>query len=239
MSHLPSPSWPIARSRSCCLRQGRSPRGNEMASIWPVLLGAACLMASSSSAQAATRCDCSRKVGACQASITLDGGWLTVTSSSQACSQVVWHADGEPKLTVVTGGVEVEQWLGPTQRPTLSIGSCEICSDKNASSAGGESRRDPNESRGDPIAGRWECRTEGQSFAGGGGNDWWLVFRRSGPGQYAVDSSDGVHSDDATYDGGRLVLRRMPTAVFRVTGNTMSATMKSWAATQQFNCSKR
>lgn len=79
-----------------------------------------------------SRCDCApaKKSGACTASIQNDKKWITIKSDARQCSMVVWYADEQPHITIVTDGQSVEEWLGQKLDPSLSIQSCEVCADK-------------------------------------------------------------------------------------------------------------
>lgn len=103
-----------------------------------------------------TRCDCSEKVGSCNASISKKTNWITIVSDSQTCAMVVWHADGEPHVTTVIDGSEREEWLGPTANPELSIDSCSLCRDSQSAGASSE---------GEPAIRGWGCYDSGNYLA--------------------------------------------------------------------------
>lgn len=82
-----------------------------------------------------TRCECTYEnwEGDCSANIKMKNNWITITSSTSQCSRVDWYSDGDPHVTIVTDGVENEEWLGQTKTPKLSIDSCKICRDNQYS----------------------------------------------------------------------------------------------------------
>jgi hypothetical protein len=49
---------------------------------------------------------------------------------------VTWEGNREPQVTIVTDGVEREEWLGSTLR-TLAVRSCDICTDNRTGRATG------------------------------------------------------------------------------------------------------
>ncbi len=60
-------------------------------------------------------------------------------SSAQQCSRVDWFLDGEPKVTIVTDGAEMEEWLGQANAPKLTVQSCKVCRDtQHAGSENGD-----------------------------------------------------------------------------------------------------
>jgi hypothetical protein len=82
-------------------------------------------------ALADARCNCSSKVGQCDARVKLEGNRLLISSSVPQCSMVVFHADGQPRVTTVTDGISSEEWLGPSTSPRLEIDSCAVCQDRS------------------------------------------------------------------------------------------------------------
>ncbi|MGI9264921.1 MAG: hypothetical protein ACR2QU_08320 [Gammaproteobacteria bacterium] len=83
----------------------------------------------SADADLSTRCDCSRVVGTCGGRVTLDGTTLVVQSSKPQCSQVTWYADDVRHTTIVAGGRSVEEWLGGSTNPAISVENCDVCID--------------------------------------------------------------------------------------------------------------
>lgn len=63
---------------------------------------------------------------------------------------VVWYADEQPHMTIVTDALSVEEWLGPTQSPALSVQSCQICKDTRF--AGSESPPETSDERSEDPA---------------------------------------------------------------------------------------
>lgn len=106
-----------------------------------LLSGLTALLAATSVAaqqQGLTRCQCSYEhwVADCKASVELRGNWFKVTSSTQQCSRVDWYANENPQVTIVADGAEMEQWLGQSPNPKITIQSCKICRDANYAGAG-------------------------------------------------------------------------------------------------------
>ncbi|KKJ75175.1 hypothetical protein WH95_19850 [Kiloniella litopenaei] len=117
-------------------------------------------------AQSSTRCQCDYNnwVGNCQASIELDNNWFKITTNTQQCSRVDWYADSNPKVTIVTGGLETEEWLGRSKRPELTLQSCKICRDTNLLPRNPENPPSTNHldiSAADArIMGTWSCNQQ-------------------------------------------------------------------------------
>ena len=89
-----------------------------------------CLFLSTiANADSAVPCDCSRVVGDCGARVTLDGTTLVIQSSKPQCSKVTWYADDMRRSTTVVGGRAVEEWLGESADPGLSVENCFVCVD--------------------------------------------------------------------------------------------------------------
>ena len=89
-----------------------------------------CLFLSTiANAESAVPCDCSRVVGDCGARVTLDGTTLVIQSSKPQCSKVTWYADDVKRSTIVVGGRAVEEWLGESADPGLSVENCFVCVD--------------------------------------------------------------------------------------------------------------
>ena len=89
-----------------------------------------CLILSTiANADSAVPCDCSRAVGDCGARVTLDGTTLVIQSSKPQCSRVTWYADDVQRSTTVVGGRAVEEWLGQSADPVLSVEDCFVCVD--------------------------------------------------------------------------------------------------------------
>lgn len=82
-------------------------------------------------AMAQERCDCSptQRSAACEASVQHREGVVAISSSSPACSMVLWTADGQPNVTLVTDGLDIFDWLGGAN-PTVAVERCEVCLDR-------------------------------------------------------------------------------------------------------------
>ena len=87
--------------------------------------------------QANPRCQCEYDgwVGDCNARVEARGNWFKVISDTPQCSRVDWFIDGEPKVTIVTDGAEMEEWLGKSQSPNTTIQSCKVCKDSQLPTA--------------------------------------------------------------------------------------------------------
>jgi hypothetical protein len=77
-----------------------------------------------------SRCDCNKKIAACQARVSIEADTITVDSSRPECSQVHWLANGNPQTTVVLDGREHFKWLG-SSKLNIDVQSCEVCADSN------------------------------------------------------------------------------------------------------------
>lgn len=86
-------------------------------------------------ATAQTRCSCEHTdwVGDCQARLEVKEKWIKVVSNTQQCSRVDWYLDGQPRLTVVTDGAEMVEYLGSNSSPSFAIQSCKVCKDEQRS----------------------------------------------------------------------------------------------------------
>ena len=89
------------------------------------------IIATQAMAETKSRCDCSLKKRdtACQSAISMSRNLLTITSTSQMCSQVVWYAGSQPHVTIVTDGKKTEEWSGPSGLK-MFVDSCQVCADK-------------------------------------------------------------------------------------------------------------
>lgn len=85
------------------------------------------------------RCNCSTKLGSCEARVKLEGNRLLISSSAPQCSMVVLLIDGQPRVSNVTDGISSEEWLGPSAAPRLEVDSCTVCADRNYPAAGAAS----------------------------------------------------------------------------------------------------
>lgn len=84
------------------------------------------------------RCECEYDgwVGDCKARVELKGNWFKVISDTPQCSRVDWYIEGQPQVTIVTDGAEMEEWLGQSSTPKIAIQSCKICRDSALGSSG-------------------------------------------------------------------------------------------------------
>lgn len=90
------------------------------------------------------QCDCSVVRGQCRAQVVKEDDFIVVRSNNQMCSRVTWFADDNPFTTVVVDGREVEEWLGQSGDPFLSVADCEVC--MTSMVAGAETPPEPPES---------------------------------------------------------------------------------------------
>jgi hypothetical protein len=108
-------------------------------------------MALCAAAAADSRCNCSTKLGKCDARVKLEGNRLLVSSSAPQCSMVILLIDGQPRVSNVTDGISSEEWLGPTANPRLEVDSCTVCADRNYPVAA----TPPPAARGSAFVGTW------------------------------------------------------------------------------------
>lgn len=76
----------------------------------------------------ASRCDCSKVVGSCSATVKVESNWLIITSNSNSCSRVDFSINGDPQTSTVLDGVSREEWLGK-KISRASVMSCQVCQD--------------------------------------------------------------------------------------------------------------
>lgn len=86
-----------------------------------------------------SRCQCSYTdwIRDCKATLSKADKWIRITSDTQQCSRVDWVAEGQPQVTIVTGGVETQEWLGQNQSPAMVVQSCKVCKDAFTSAQDG------------------------------------------------------------------------------------------------------
>ncbi|MEM7766476.1 MAG: energy transducer TonB [Pseudomonadota bacterium] len=112
-----------------------------------ILASATALLAAAilpgAAAQAEERCDCSatQRSAACEASVQHREGVVAVSSSTPACSMVVWTADGQPNVSLVKDGLDIFDWFG-TSVPTIAVEGCEVCLDRKLGLGGADARVD-------------------------------------------------------------------------------------------------
>lgn len=76
------------------------------------------------------RCDSSKIVGPCNASVSIKDGTVQVTSDDMRCSRVTWYADEHPHTTVVTDGRDRSTWLGSKNPQEIRIADCQVLIDR-------------------------------------------------------------------------------------------------------------
>jgi hypothetical protein len=162
--------------------------------------------------QPLTRCQCTYEnwVGDCQAKVELKGNWFKIISNTQQCSRVDWYIDGNPHVTIVTDGAEMEEWLGQSKSPQLSIGSCKVCKDSQYSS-----NTTPKNSIENTLIGRWNI----DYWVSGGGKEnyegYLEITRKTGGNKYvgelyAKNTNSGNWARqrmDITLSGATLYMR--------------------------------
>lgn len=89
------------------------------------------------------RCDCSQveRSAACEASVQHRQSVVAVSSTSPACSMVVWTADGQPNVSLVMDGLTIADWYG-SSAPDIRVESCEICRDRQLGIGGADAALD-------------------------------------------------------------------------------------------------
>lgn len=122
------------------------------------------------SVSADPRCDCSpsKRGETCTSEISQTGNWITLTSTSKQCSQVIWYADGESRTTTILNGRETEEWLG-SGKPQLEVESCQVCFDRQATSQSNNTHSSPKSN-----VSKTECT--GYKMVGGPGGDSVIVY---------------------------------------------------------------
>lgn len=85
----------------------------------------AALAAALASPAAAADCDCSRRIGLCQASAAFDGDRITFTTHTRECSRVSFSIAGHTTaITIRDGGGSA---LFPAPGASVSIDGCYVC----------------------------------------------------------------------------------------------------------------
>jgi TonB family protein len=85
------------------------------------------------------RCDCTSVVDTCSAEVVARGSYLEVKTDRQQCARVDYFVDGQPFVSVVTGGEDRQDWLARTEGPKIMVQSCQVCRD-NADAAPARAR---------------------------------------------------------------------------------------------------
>ena len=83
-------------------------------------------------AQAEWRCDCATIVDACSATVTVEGGGVSIESDHRQCSRVDYLIDGLPFVALVVDGHETQSWLTRSENPRVLMQSCQVCRDNAA-----------------------------------------------------------------------------------------------------------
>ena len=158
----------------------------RIASLW-------LFMAVCGSALADSRCNCSTKLGKCDARVKLEGNRLLVSSSAPQCSMVILLIDGQPRVSNVTDGISSEEWLGPTASPKLEVDSCTICADRNYPQASAA----PGAAPGAAFIGTWAV----DGRCSWGSNSYTFRIERVGAGGEVSASGDFGR---CSFDSGRI-----------------------------------
>jgi TonB family protein len=74
-------------------------------------------------------CDCTSVVDTCSADIVARGSYLEIKTDKQQCARVDYFVDGQPFVSVVTGGEDRQDWLARTEAPKIMVQSCQVCRD--------------------------------------------------------------------------------------------------------------
>lgn len=76
--------------------------------------------------QTTAPCDSSSVIGQCRATITKDGNWAQITSSTDQCSIVDWYLGAQPQTTVIRGGLENVELLLGSAKEDVRVANCRI-----------------------------------------------------------------------------------------------------------------
>ena len=98
----------------------------------------------SANAMAEWRCDCTTIVDSCNASVSVQGDRVEVTSDHQQCARVDYFIDGMPFVALVVDGLEQQDWISRTQDAQILVQSCQVCQDNSSA--------EPQISRAEPAA---------------------------------------------------------------------------------------
>ena len=83
---------------------------------------------------ASTDCDCTTLLDQCGASVRSAGSDIQITTNTRRCAQVSWYADDALHNTVVVNG-KISEPSSAKARPSLFVGSCNICASKHPKTA--------------------------------------------------------------------------------------------------------
>jgi protein TonB len=78
-------------------------------------------------AHAQTTCDCTTIVDACSATVTVEGGAVSIESDHGQCARVDYLIDGLPFVTLLMDGVEQHSRRGGAENPRVLMQSCQVC----------------------------------------------------------------------------------------------------------------
>jgi len=95
------------------------------------------------SAHAEWRCDCSTILEACNATVTVENDGVSIESDHKQCSRVDYLIDGQPFVSLVVGGREEQSWLTRSDKPRVSMQTCQVCRDNAAAPAPVLTPREP------------------------------------------------------------------------------------------------
>ncbi len=146
-------------------------------------------------ANAQSRCDCREIIAACTGTVRAEGNWITITSTSQACSRIDYYINGEPRLDVVMDGRDQVEWLGPSKIESLDVQGCVVCKDTHFSSGSKPGSGEPGSLRVDPLdqklLGLWvkTPRTLQLQLVTTYQTGTMTVTRKLGSGRYSVSST--------------------------------------------------
>src|SRR5690242_7791424 len=96
----------MSRSRRQHERSGRMSTSQVVRASLILAASFVCL-----SARAEWRCDCATIVAACSATVTVEGGGVSIESDHRQCSRVDYLIDGLPFVALVVDGHETQSWL--------------------------------------------------------------------------------------------------------------------------------
>jgi len=98
-----------------------------LAALWALVF--------SGTAYAQAACDCTNIVDSCQATTTVQDGFIEVTSDTEQCSRVDYLVNGIPLVSLVVGGNERQEWDNDFEASSVIVQSCQVCLETVADSA--------------------------------------------------------------------------------------------------------
>jgi TonB family protein len=87
------------------------------------------------SAYAEWRCDCTTILDACNATVTVENDGVAIESDHKQCSRVDYLIDGQPFVSLVVDGRDVQSWLTRSEKPRVLMQSCQVCRDNARTAA--------------------------------------------------------------------------------------------------------